>query len=146
MFLIVIVGILLIVVTVVLQGFGTMYLIKRFDRYHNDVTHHNFQGKSLNLVVTATLFLIVVHLFQAAFWAVAYMLLPEITEFKTFEESYYFSLVTFTTLGYGDLIIASENRILAGLEAISGIILLGWSTAFMIAVFRELMKGSLKKN
>ena len=57
----------------------------------------------------------------------------------------YFSLVTFTTLGYGEITISSANRILAGLEAINGITLIGWSTAFMFAVFQELIKKSFKK-
>jgi voltage-gated potassium channel Kch len=72
------------------------------------------------------------------------MLLPGITEFETFEKSMYFSLVTFTTLGYGEITIASANRILAGLEAINGIILIGWSTAFMFAIFQELIRKSVK--
>lgn len=145
MLLTIVVGILLIVLTVVVQGFGTLYLIKRFDHYHNNLTDRNFRGKSLSLLVYTTIFLIVIHLFQASLWAGSYMILPEI-EFETFEKSFYFSLVTFTTLGYGDITIASESRILAGLEAINGIILLGWSTAFMFAVFREVIKSSLKEN
>jgi len=145
MLLTIVVGILLIVLTVVVQGFGTLYLIKRFDHYHHNLTDRNFRGKSLSLLVYTTIFLIVIHLFQASLWAGSYMILPEI-EFETFEKSFYFSLVTFTTLGYGDITIASESRILAGLEAINGIILLGWSTAFMFAVFREVIKSSLKEN
>ena len=47
--------------------------------------------------------------------------------------------------GYGEITIASANRILAGLEAINGITLIGWSTAFMFAIFQELMKEGLKK-
>jgi len=72
-------------------------------------------------------------------------LLPEVTEFETFEKSMYFSLVTFTTLGYGEITIASGNRILAGLEAMNGITLIGWSTAFMFAIFQELMQEGMKK-
>ncbi len=73
------------------------------------------------------------------------MFLPGISEFETFEKAMYFSLVTFTTLGYGEITIGSANRILAGLEAINGITLIGWSTAFMFAIFQELLKKSVKK-
>ena len=72
------------------------------------------------------------------------MLLPGVAEFETFEKSMYFSLVTFTTLGYGEITISSANRILAGLEAINGITLIGWSTAFMFAIFQELMKKKVE--
>lgn len=141
----IVIGIVLLVLTVLLQAYGTLYLIKRFDHYHNNLTQHNFHGKSLRLLIFTTMFLIIIHLFQTALWAGSFMILPGI-EFETLEESFYFSLVTFTSLGYGDLTIASERRILSGLEAINGIILLGWSTAFMFAVFREVIKSSLKKN
>ena len=75
-----------------------------------------------------------------------YMALPGITEFDSFEKALYFSMVTFTTLGYGEITIASDNRILSGLEAINGIILIGWSTAFMFAVFAEVIKKRMKNS
>jgi hypothetical protein len=53
-----------------------------------------------------------------AFWAVSFLILPQGPELDTFDRSFNFSLVTFTTLGYGDVTIASESRILAGLEAL----------------------------
>jgi ABC-type multidrug transport system fused ATPase/permease subunit len=49
-------GILLIVITVLLQGYGTMYLINRFDWYHNNLTEHNFHIKSLKLLIYTTIF------------------------------------------------------------------------------------------
>ena len=49
------------------------------------------------------------------------------------EKGIYFSAVTFTTLGYGDVVLEGNQRILSSLEAISGIIIFGWSTAIVIA-------------
>ena len=46
----------------------------------------------------------------------------------------YFSLVTFTTVGYGDVVVEKGWRIMAGIEALNGILLLGWSTAVLLAV------------
>lgn len=121
----ILVGILVIILTVSIQGFGTLYLIKRFDNYHKALKHYNFGKKSFQLIMITASFLIMLHLIQASLWAIVYLALPEINEFETFESAIYFSLVTFTTLGYGDITIASEARILAGLEAINGIMLLG---------------------
>jgi hypothetical protein len=45
--------------------------------------------------------------------------------------------VTFTTLGYGDITLNSEWRVLSGFEAINGILLVGWTTAFLYAVIRR---------
>ncbi len=141
----IIVGLIVIVVTVVIQGYGTMYWVRRYDQKRGTQTKKYLRQKGVQLLISTSVFLIFIHLVQAAIWALVYRLLPGVIEFETFEKSMYFSLVTFTTLGYGEITIASGNRILAGLEAINGITLIGWSTAFMFAIFQELMKEGKKK-
>ena len=56
----------------------------------------------------------------------------------TLQEALYFSLVTFTTLGYGDVTLGEEWRILAALEAVNGIIIFGWTTAIIVAAAHRL--------
>jgi voltage-gated potassium channel Kch len=58
--------------------------------------------------------------------------------FQSFEQALYFSIVTFTTLGYGDITLESNWRLLASFEAASGIIIFGWSTAIIVAVVQRL--------
>jgi len=139
----IIVGLIVIGLTVVIQGYGTMYWVRRYDRKRGSQTIKYLREQGVRLLITTSVFLIFIHLIQASIWALVFMLLPEVTEFETFEKSMYFSLVTFTTLGYGEITIASSNRVLAGLEAINGITLIGWSTAFMFAIFQELMKEGI---
>jgi voltage-gated potassium channel Kch len=91
-------------------------------------------------VYDLALFLLLLHFVEAGIYALTYYILPGITEFQTFEKAMYFSLVTFTTLGYGEIIISSSSRILAGFEAINGILLIGWSTAFMFAIVQFIWK------
>ena len=141
----IIVGLVVIGLTVVLQGFGTMYWVRRYDKKRSSQTKKQFSKQGTQLLISTSVFLIFIHLIQAGVWAFVYMVLPGVTEFESFEKSIYFSLVTFTTLGYGEITIASSNRILAGLEAINGITLIGWSTAFMFAIFQELMKKGIEK-
>lgn len=140
----ILVGLIVIGLTVVIQGYGTVYWVFKYDKERSKLESDTFKKYGLRLLISTAVFLIFIHLVQAALWALVYMLLPGVTEFETFEKSMYFSLVTFTTLGYGEITIASANRILAGLEAINGITLIGWSTAFMFAVFQELIKRSVK--
>ena len=140
----IIVGLIVIGITVVIQAHGTMYWVRRFDRKRNTQTSDYLRKQGVQLLIATSVFLIFIHLVQAAIWALVFMLLPGVTEFETFEKSMYFSLVTFTTLGYGEITIASANRILAGLEAINGITLIGWSTAFMFAIFQELIREGMK--
>jgi hypothetical protein len=47
----------------------------------------------------------------------------------------YFSCVTYTTTGYGDLVLAGEWRVLGGIEALTGILMCGLSTGMFFAVF-----------
>ena len=81
--------------------------------------------------------LLVLHLTEALIWAVVYLILPDTPNISTFEEAVYFSLVTFTTLGYGDITLGPEWRLLSGAEAVNGILLAGWSTALLFTVVQR---------
>ena len=140
----ILVGLVVIGLTVVIQGYGTVFWVAKYDRERHLHKEHTFRKQGVRLLISSAIFLLLIHLFQASLWAILYMLLPGVTEFETFEKSMYFSLVTFTTLGYGEITIGSANRVLSGLEAINGITLIGWSTAFMFAIFQELIKKSGK--
>lgn len=43
----------------------------------------------------------------------------------------YFSFVTYTSLGYGDIVPVGEIRFLAGLEALTGLVLIAWTASFL---------------
>jgi hypothetical protein len=47
-----------------------------------------------------------------------------------FEDYIYFSAVTYTSLGFGDLVPTGHMRLLAGVEGLNGLILIGWSASF----------------
>lgn len=53
---------------------------------------------------------------------------------QTFEAALYFSTSTYATIGYGDLVLPTNSRLIGAIEGANGIILLGWSTAFFFAV------------
>lgn len=67
-------------------------------------------------------------------WAVAFHLLRV---FASFEEAMYFTLVTFTTLGYGDVLMPREWRLLGGLAAANGLFSFGMTTAFLVEALRH---------
>lgn len=79
-------------------------------------------------------------------WAVAYMSLLPDGELATFEKALYFSFVTFTTLGYGDITLSEGWRLLSGIEALNGILLVGWTTALLFAVVQRTWQGLGRKN
>ena len=74
-------------------------------------------------------------LLESGIWTFCYLQLGAL---QSFEEALYFSIVTFSTLGFGDLILEQEWRFLSALEAANGIIMFGWSTAIVIAAVQKL--------
>lgn len=66
-------------------------------------------------------------------WALAFRALGI---FATLEGSVYFSLVAFTTLGFGDILLPTEWRLLAGMSAANGLLLFGLLTAMLVEVLR----------
>ena len=55
-----------------------------------------------------------------------------------FEPALYFSTVSFTTLGYGDIVLGPDWRIMSAIEGANGLILFGWSTAFLISMMSKM--------
>ena len=52
--------------------------------------------------------------------------------------AFYFSAVTYTTTGYGDLVLPHDWRLVGGVEALTGILMCGWSTGFFFAIVNRL--------
>ena len=96
------------------------------------------------MLIMTSLFLLLLNCSQAILWALMYFYVPNMTEFESLEQAIYFSFVTFTTLGYGDITVHTDFRILSGIEAINGMLLIGWSTALMYATMQEIWKRNWK--
>ena len=85
-------------------------------------------------VASVILTMFVAAVLEALVWAGAYLFLGAI---KGMEQALYFSMVTFTTLGYGEIVLDERWRLLASFEAANGIIMFGWTTAIVIAVVQR---------
>lgn len=71
------------------------------------------------------------HTVQIWGWAMAFL---SIGGFMTFADAFYFAIVTYTTLGYGDMVLSDGHRIFGAFAAITGLLTFGVSTAFLIEV------------
>ncbi|WP_420407768.1 potassium channel family protein [Hoeflea sp.] len=85
---------------------------------------------------TVTLVLLA-HTICVWLWALLFRVLGV---FHTVEEAVYFSLVSFTTVGYGDVVVDPGWRILSGFVAVNGLLAFGIFTAVLIEVIRSLSK------
>jgi len=128
------VGILGILITVSLHAVVASILVTALKAY-TPYLLEKF-GKSL-LVAASACALAVKHALDILFWAVAFWIFAG-PQFADFETAIYFSSVTYTTLGYGDVVLVSRWRLLCSLEAINGMILFGLSTALLFVLIEEL--------
>jgi Ion channel len=83
------------------------------------------------LLIRVAWLLIVIHMLAIALWALFFWgakCLPD------FESSFYFSAVTYATIGYGDLVLPKEWRMLGPIEGFTGILMFGLSTAFFFII------------
>lgn len=90
------------------------------------------EPQRIRLVVSltgVTLWLIAAISAAVWLWAVTYL---AVGAFDAMEPALYFSIVTFTTLGFGDVLLTEQWRLLSGLAAANGLLIFGLSTAFMV--------------
>jgi hypothetical protein len=95
------------------------------------------------LVIGVTCWLVVVHLVEISAWALFYFwrgCLPDA------ESALYFSGVTYTTVGYGDIVLPREWRMLAPLEALTGILMYGLSTGMFFALVSRWISNWMQAN
>ena len=97
--------------------------------------------KNVAVMMIVTFITAAAHLIQIALWAVAFLMIGEIS---TFEKAFYFSAENYTSLGYGDIVLSDRWRLLGPLEAINGLLLFGLSTAMMFAVMSRLIETRLR--
>jgi hypothetical protein len=86
--------------------------------------------------------LLVGNLIQVAIWGTSFVILGE---FDDIHAAVYHSMVNFTALGYGDLVMSEKRRLLGGLEALNGMIMLGLSTSVMYGIFRFYFQAEWEK-
>ncbi len=86
--------------------------------------------------MTCSIVIVMAAHFSGVFvWTAVFLALEILSEL---EEALYFSIVAYTTLGFGDIILDEPWRILSGMIAANGFLLFGWSTAFQIEYLNQL--------
>lgn len=120
---------LLMSVTIMIHACGMMLMLQGAKHQAGGLRTWLRNSRVCWIVVTVlTMFIAAV--LEALVWALAYLALGAI---NGLEKAIYFSMVTFTTLGYGEIVLDERWRLLASFEAANGIIMFGWSTAIVMA-------------
>ena len=92
------------------------------------------------LLTSVLLIMFAGNLLQIAAWA---GILLGFGEFGDFATAFYHSMVNFTTLGYGDLVMSEKHRLLGALEAANGVLMFGLTTGAVFALMQVLIKRAL---
>jgi len=88
------------------------------------------------LLCFAVFIVVLAHTVQIWTWSLVFL---QITELPDLDTSFYFATVTYTTLGYGDVVLGADSRIVATFCAITGLLTFGISTAFLIGVLSRVL-------
>jgi len=130
----------LVVVTVVIHAIGFSMLLKVMIWSH--ALNPSNPWRVARLLIGLACWLILIHLLEISVWGLFYFwqgCLPDR------ESAFYFSGVTYTTVGYGDLVLPKPWRPLAPLEALTGILMCGLSTGLFFAVVSHWIGNRMQK-
>ena len=93
------------------------------------------------LFILIAAWMVLLHLIEIGVWAFFYLWKGAMPDAQS---AFYFSAVTYTTTGYGDLVLPVEWRLVGGVEALTGILMCGWSTGFFMAIVTRLYEPRTK--
>lgn len=91
------------------------------------------------LLLVSLGFILLAHSVQIWIWAAAFVIAGALPDWNT---SVYYSLITYTTLGYGDVVLGPGLRIFGGIAAVTGLLGFGISTAFLVAVMGQALRDA----
>jgi hypothetical protein len=141
------IGAILVAITVVIHAVGTTLWVSVVIRRVTASGGWRMM-LAMTVLIRTVIVLVALHILEIVLWAVAYRAMVPDSDLATFEQAVYFSFVTFTTLGFGDITLSESWRLLSGIEALNGILLVGWTTAMIFTVVQRIWHGlvSVKNN
>jgi hypothetical protein len=122
-------------VTVVLHGVSTVYMVIPMAGVWTRKLDSMKRPHAVWALARLVSMLLILHLVEMAIWAGAY---AAAGLFADFETSLYFSVKSYTTVGYGDILPAISWRLLGPIEAAVGVLMLGWSTGIIVAAVQRI--------
>jgi hypothetical protein len=129
------IGCVLVVLTTFIHAAGMLVAVRilRISRAEQWAARSAFTRASAVAALVLIMFLAAI--VESWVWAAAYLAVDAISDL---EQAIYFSTVTYTTLGYGDVVLDERWRLLSSLQAAGGIIMFGWTTAIIVAAVHRL--------
>ena len=121
--------------TVVAHAIGTVRIVMPLAGVWGRWERHPTSARTVLILTRLVGGLLVVHLAETAIWAAAFQVARVM---PTFEESLAYSLESYTTVGYGNLIPHESWRLVGPIESAVGILMFGWSTGIIVAAVQRI--------
>ncbi|MCB9983003.1 MAG: two pore domain potassium channel family protein [Rhodospirillales bacterium] len=139
-----IIGAILISVTVVIHAIALDRLMYTLEKLSNKMFLWFRMLWKAAMLTVAVLGVFCAHIVQIWLWALFYLVVGCLPDFET---ALYFSTSTFTTVGFGDVVLDEDWRLISSFQSANGFILFGWSTAFIFEVMSKLYHDeTMRKN
>lgn len=114
-------------------GVAILVRIIRIGRARTDA--HQSLSHQAAIMAVAVFGLLAIHTVEIWAYALVYLGLGE---FQHVANAVYFSLATYAATGYGDIVLDQTWRLFGATESMIGLLMLGWSIAFMVATVNRL--------
>ena len=128
------IGSLVIAVTVAVQAEMFNLFWNRFETIIKALRRVLRRFSNTGAIIIGVLYILLVQTINVWIWASVFLF---VGAFTAFEPALYFSLVSFTTVGFGDITLSHDWRLMSGLTAANGFLSFGWSAAYMVEPVRR---------
>ena len=132
----ILVAFILVSINVSIHATGMVELFRWLTRKQPEIEKKSGTVNDILLFIKIFAIILSLHLAEICVWAGFYIIWGDL---KDFESALYFSISTYTTVGYGDIVLPVGWRILGAIEAVTGVLTFGWSTGVIFAVASRLM-------
>ena len=124
----------LICVTVAIHAVGSVYVVLPAAGLWSQGGNSARLPRPIWTLIRLISGLLLLHLLEMTVWAIAFVIVGMLPDFET---ALYFSLKSYTTVGYGDVLPSEAWRLVGPLEAAVGVLMLGLSTGFIVAAVQK---------
>lgn len=145
MFIQFVLGFILVTITILVHALILDKLIKYLDRKSFSWHKHFARHWKIMLITVTVLGVMVANIIEIWIWAIAYYVIAA-EGISDFETALYFSTSSFTTVGFGDIYLQKDWRLMSSFESANGMLLFGWSAAFIFDVVSKLYKDERFKD
>jgi hypothetical protein len=134
----ILVGLPIMLLCLVIQTATAFWSMRHYARRTEHLDGKSGFLSSTRPLLGVMLFMTMGNFIQVALWGVTFVALGEFTEYY---EAIYHSMVNFASLGYGDIVMSKQWKMLGALEAVNGVLMLGMSSAALMAILSQMIKA-----